>query len=93
MGQLRRRDREIIEIGECMSLGAVIERLQSLHGRLPEDSEAQVEVHGDDNFGWRITVTYSREVTVEEAELEGRYASRVAGDRPRSRFIAHQVKS
>jgi hypothetical protein len=76
VGQVRRRDREIIEIGECTSLGAVIERLQSLHGRLPENSEAQVEVHGDDNFGSRITVTYSRELTAEEAELESRYASR-----------------
>ena len=93
VGQVRRRDREIIEIGECTSLCAVIERLQSLHRRLPENSEAQVAAGGDDNFGWRITVTYSRELTAEESELEGRYASRVAGGRARSRFIAHQVRS
>lgn len=90
---MRRRDREIIEIGECTSLGAVIEQLQALQDRLPEDSGAQVGVHGDDNFGWRITVTYSRELTAEESELESRYGSRGAGNRYRSRSIAHRVGS
>ena len=88
---MRRRDREIIEIGECTSLGAVIERLQALQDSLPNDSEAQVEVRGDENFGWRIAITYSRELTAEESELEGRYGSRVADSR--RRFIAHQVRS
>jgi hypothetical protein len=33
-------------------------------------------VSGDDNFGWRLTVTYLRETTAEESELEARYALR-----------------
>ena len=82
VGQLRRRDREIIEIGECTSLDGVIDRLQSLQGRLSENAEPQVAVRGDDNFGWRITVTYFRDQTSEEAELERRYATRAAVGRP-----------
>ncbi len=74
---MRRRDREIIEIGECASLDSVIDRLLSLHGRLPENSEPQVEMRGDDNFGWRLIITYFRELTADEAELEARYSARV----------------
>jgi hypothetical protein len=37
-----------------------------------------VKVSGDDNFGWRLTVTYLREPTIEEAELEARYGRRAA---------------
>ena len=47
-------------------------------GQLSENAEPQVEVRGDDNFGWRITVTYFRDQTSEEAELERRYATRAA---------------
>lgn len=74
VGQVRRRDREIIEIGECVSLNTVIEGLLSLRGRLPEDGEPQVEIRGDEYFGWKLIVTYSRELTAEESELEARYA-------------------
>ena len=90
--QLRRRDLEIIEIGECTALGALVERLQSLYDRLSENAEAQVKVRGDDNFGWGLTVTYFRELTAEEADLEGRYASRVAGRKPPFRFFADQAR-
>jgi hypothetical protein len=91
--QLRRRDLEIIEIGEGTSLGALMERLQSLYDRLSENAEAQVKVRGDDNFGGRLTVMYFRDLTAEEAKLEGRYASRVAGRKPPFRFFADQARS
>jgi hypothetical protein len=71
---VRRRDREIIDIGECAPLDAVIERLQTLHRNLSEDAEPLVKVHGCDDFGWRLTVSYFREATTEEAELEAKYA-------------------
>ena len=90
--QLRIRDLEIIEIGECTSLGALMERLQSLYGGLSENAEAQVKVCGDDNFGWRLTVMYFRELTAEEAKLEGRYLSRVAGRKPPFWFFADQAR-
>ncbi len=38
-GQMRRRDREIIEIGECAALDCVMHRLQTLHCSLSEGGE------------------------------------------------------
>jgi type IV secretory pathway ATPase VirB11/archaellum biosynthesis ATPase len=72
---MRRRDREVIDIGECTPLEAVLERLQALRGNLSDEAQPIVKVSGDDNFGWRLTVTYFRETTAEEAEIEARYAS------------------
>ena len=71
---MRRRDKEIIEIGECASLAFVIERLQAFSRTLPPDSQAEVKVGGNDYFGWRLTVTFSRELTTEEAALEAKYS-------------------
>jgi hypothetical protein len=42
---------------------------------LPADSEAELRLRGDDVFGHRITITYFRPQTKEEAELERRYAA------------------
>ena len=89
---MRRRDREIIEIGECTSLDVLIERLQSLRARLPKSSEAQVQASGDDNFGWRLTVSFFREPTPEEVDLEVRYASLIAGVPRPSKFVARQTR-
>jgi hypothetical protein len=41
---------------------------------LPEQSEAELRLRGDDVFGRRITITYMRDQTEEEAECERRYA-------------------
>ena len=71
---MRRRDKEIIEIGECASLASVIDRLQTFHNGLAKDSQAELKVDGNDYFGWRITITFFRELTCEEAALEGRYS-------------------
>lgn len=72
---MRRRDKEVIEIGECASLACVIERLQTLSASLPPDSEPEVIVGGNDYFGWRLTVSFSRELTPEELALEAKYSS------------------
>ena len=72
---MRKSDREIIEIGACTPLDSVLERLQCLRLSLPDDAQPMVKVNGDDNFGWRLTVTYLREATAEENELQARYAS------------------
>jgi hypothetical protein len=71
---VRRRDRESIEIGECAPLDAVIERLKSLHVSLGEDAQPMVRVEGCDYFGWRLTISYLREATAEESQLEARYS-------------------
>jgi hypothetical protein len=71
---VRRRDRQIIDIGECAPLDAVIEQLEALHGSLAEDAEPMVSVDGSDYFGWRLSVSYLREATAEESRLEARYS-------------------
>jgi hypothetical protein len=76
---VHRHEREIIEIGECTPLDAVLDRLHSLHGSLSEEAQAMVKVEGDDTFGWRLNVSYLREATLEETELEARYTSSVRG--------------
>jgi hypothetical protein len=76
---VRRRDKEIIEIGECASLASVIDRLQGFQSGLAEDAQAEVKVGGNDYFGWNFTITFLRELTPEEAELEARYASPYSG--------------
>jgi hypothetical protein len=70
---VRRRDKEIIEIGERASLASVIDRLQTFRSGLAEDSQAEVKIGGDDYFGWRFTITFFRELTPEEVALEARY--------------------
>ena len=71
---MRRRDKEIIEIGECASLASVIDSLQACDGRLPADSQAEVRIGGNDYFGWRLTISFLRELTPEELALEAKYS-------------------
>ena len=70
---MRRRDKEIIEIGECASLASVIDRLQAFSKGLAWDSQAEVKIGGNDYFGWRLTVSFFRELTPEEVALEAKY--------------------
>lgn len=77
-----RRVKDIIEISEYTSLDALIERLETFRASLSEGSFPEVAIRGDDFFGHRLTVTYLRDLTEEEAALEGRYPA--AGRRKRS---------
>src|SRR5207253_6965374 len=56
------------------SLDGLIERLNELRATLPPEGEPELRLRGDDVFGRRITITYFRAQTDEEAELERRYA-------------------
>ncbi len=76
---MHRRDREVIDIGECTPLDDVLEQLHALRGNLSQGAQAMVKVSGDENFGWRLTVTYLRESTAEESELEARYSHGTGG--------------
>ena len=71
---MSRRVKEFIDIGEHISLDELIGKLAEVRDSLPQDSEAELRLRGDDVFGRRITITYLREQTAEEAELEQRYA-------------------
>jgi len=69
-----RRVKDYIDISEFTSLDDLIRYLGTIRDNLPEGHEAEMKIRGDDIFGRRLTITYFREQTAEEAELEDRYA-------------------
>ena len=68
-----RRVKDFIDISEYTSLDDLIRYLQTVRDNLPEGHEAEMKIRGDDVFGRRLTITYFRELTPEEAELEAKY--------------------
>lgn len=71
---MSRRVKEFVEIGEHVSLDELIGKLAELRDSLPGDAEAELRLRGDEVFGRRITISYFRDLTDEEAEIEKRYA-------------------
>ena len=71
---MRRRVKEILDIGDHESLDELIQKLTEVRDSLPPESEAELRLRGDVVFGRRITISYFREQTAEEAECEKRYA-------------------
>ena len=69
-----RRVKEFVEVAEHVSLDDLISRLVELRARLPQDSEPELRLRGDDVFGRKISISYLRELTDEEAAMERRYA-------------------
>jgi len=63
-----------LDIGDHESLDELIEKLKEVRDSLPPESEAELRLRGDEIFGRRITISYFREQTAEEAECEKRYA-------------------
>ena len=70
---MSRRVKEFIEIGDHSSLDELIGKLAELRDSLPPDAEAELRLRGDDVFGHRVTISYFRDQTTDEAELERRY--------------------
>ncbi|HZB69766.1 MAG TPA: hypothetical protein VE403_05325 [Sphingomicrobium sp.] len=68
-----RRVKDFIEISEYTSLDDLIRFLEVICTTLPEDSEAELKIRGDEIFGRRLTITFLRDLTDEEASLEARY--------------------
>ena len=71
---MSRRVKEFIDIGEHISLDELIGKLVEIRESLPDEGEAELRLRGDEVFGRRITITYFRDQTEEEAEIEKRYA-------------------
>lgn len=71
---MHRRVKEFVEIGEHASLDELIGKLVEVRDALPDESEAELRLRGDGVFGRRITISYFRDQTEEEAEVERRYA-------------------
>ena len=72
---MSRRVKEFIDIGEHISLDELIGKLVEVRDGLPQESEADLRLRGDEIFGRRITISYFRDQTEEEAECERRYAN------------------
>ena len=68
-----RRVKDFIDISEYTSLDDLLRYLGTIRDNLPEGHEAELKIRGDDVFGRRLTITYFREQTPEEAELESKY--------------------
>ena len=77
-----RRVRDFIEISDYTSLEGLIKTLVAIRDNLPQDAEPELKLRGDDVFGRRLTVTYLRELTVEEAECDARYTGSVVEPDP-----------
>jgi len=71
---MRRRVKEILDIGDHESLDELIQKLTEVRDSLPPECGAELRLRGDEIFGRRITISYFREQTAEEAECEKRYA-------------------
>lgn len=68
-----RRVRDFIEVSDYTSLDTLINILVAVRDSLPEEAEPELRLRGDDHFGRRLTITYLRELTREEAECDARY--------------------
>jgi hypothetical protein len=71
---MSRRVKEFVDIGDHVSLDELIGKLVEVRDGLPDNSEAELRLRGDEVFGRRITISYFREQTAEEAECERKYA-------------------
>lgn len=70
-----RRVKEFVEIKDHLSLDQLIERLAELRSHLPADSYPELRLAGDDVFGRKLSISFYRDMTEAEAELEERYAA------------------
>lgn len=78
--------RDFVEVPEYSSLDALIDTLVSLRDGLPPGSEATLRLQGDDIFGRKLSISYLRSQTAEEAECDARYAG--AYQQSRERLLA-----
>lgn len=70
-----RRVKDFIEISEYTSLDALIRYLETIRDNLPPDHDAELQIRGDEVFGRRLQITYFREQTPDEAQIEEKYAT------------------
>ena len=68
-----RRVKDFIDISEYTSLEDLIRYLATIRDNLPPEHQAELKIRGDDVFGRRLTISYFREQTPEEVELESKY--------------------
>ena len=69
-----RRVKDFIDISEYTSLDDLIRYLETIRDNLPPEHQAEMKIRGDEVFGRRLTITYFREQTPDEMELESKYS-------------------
>jgi hypothetical protein len=67
-----KRVKDYIEISEYTSLDKLIDYLKTIRDNLPDDADPELRLRGDDFFGRRLTISYSRQLTPEEEERDTR---------------------
>ena len=72
---MARRVKDFIEVSEYTSLDQLINTLTAVRDSLPDDAEPELRMKGDDVFGRRLSISYFRELTAEEATLDARYST------------------
>ena len=87
---MSRRVKEFVDVEDRLSIDELIQKLSQIRDGLPEDADAELRLRGDDVFGHRITISYFRPQTADEAEVEKRYAddTREAKERELERLQA-----
>jgi hypothetical protein len=75
--------KDFVEVKDCVSLDALIARLEAVRSELPEGAKAEVRMRGDDIFGRHIAVSFYRPQTEAEAECDARYADAYRQSRER----------
>ena len=73
---MRRRVKDFVDVADHVSLDDLIEKLAEVRDSLPKGSEAELRLRGDEVVGQRISISYFRDQTEEEAEVEKRYAEK-----------------
>ena len=68
-----RRVKDFIDISEYTSLEDLIRYLEAIRDNLPPEHQAELKIRGDEVFGRRLTISYFREQTPEEVEIESKY--------------------
>lgn len=70
-----RRVKDFIDISEFTSLDDLIRYLETIRDNLPPEHQAELKIRGDEVFGRRLTISYFREQTPEEMQLESKYGA------------------
>ena len=71
---MSRRVKEFIDVSDFASLDELIASLEAVRDSLPPFAEAELRMKGDDVFGRKLSISYMREQTGEEAAYDERYA-------------------
>ena len=72
---MSRRVKEFVDVVDHLSIDDLIHKLTEIRDNLPSDADAELRLRGDEVFGRRLQITYFRDQTPEELDLESKYAA------------------